>query len=397
MIKLRVGVWLHDNLKPEAGGGFGYYIELLNAINKYSFKDAEIVFLSDKNIFANNFKVQVLKEKSLKLKIFNIVLNIINKMHPLLVIFKKIMQRAIDKSRNEIYQYADVIYYLTPDCAYPDFPYIYTLWDLGHYNTYAFPELSMNGAFESRKRHHDFLPHKALMLFTESETGKKQCEQYLNINKERVKVVPVFPSGVVNFDCKPLRPIKIKESDFFIHYPAQYWAHKNHYNLLVAMVLVIKKFPEIKLVLTGSDKGNKTYILKVITELKLEKNVVDLGFVSIEELRWLYERSQGLVMPTLLGPTNMPLLEAAELGCPVACTDLPGHIEQLGDCGYYFNGLDPNQVATQILAMIDDKKNGVMKKYDNRFNINNTLKAIDKNFTELKKIRFCWGKDDRIS
>lgn len=402
MRKLRIGVWLNENILPESGGAHGYYNELINALSEYSFKDADIVFLSNKKISTDIFKSKIIKTNQQKLRILKIILKGIIKLIP--VVFKGLRERIegiiskqIDDLKNEVYQYADIIYYLTPSCAYTDIPYIYTLWDLGHLNTYAFPELTMNGIFENRKNHHDFLPHKALMIFAESETGKKQCEKFLNINENRIKVIPVFPSGVVDHKCIATKPEKIKETDFFIHYPAQYWAHKNHYNLLVAMLSIIKIFPEVKLVLTGSDKGNKEYILKNIIELKLEKNVIDLGFVSLGELRWLYENSQGLVMPTLLGPTNMPLIEAAELGCSVACTNLPGHIEQLGDYGHYFNGIDPSDIAKQILKMISDKKKGSIKKYNSKFNINNTLKAIDKSFTELKQIRFCWGKNDKIS
>lgn len=401
MRKLRVGVWLDNNYKPETGGGYEYYNELVNAINNYSFKDAEIIFLCNKVIKSDYFKYKLIKGKQGNSIILKVISKIIARLLPSFRDLRKNIEKAINKQKDnlkkEIHQYVDIIYYLTPGCVYPDIPYIYTLWDLGHLNSYAFPELSMNGIFENRKKHHDFLPHKALMIFTESETGKRECEKYLNINKDRIKVVPIFPSGVVNPKCIAIKPLGVEKGEFFIHYPAQYWAHKNHYNLLIAMLSMVKKFPKIKLILTGSDKGNKEYILKKIIELKLGNNIIDLGFVSLEELHWLYNNSQGLVMPTLLGPTNMPLLEAAELGCPVACTDLPGHIEQLEDYGYYFNGIKPEDIASQVIIMLNDKENGITKKYNSKFNIDNALKAIDGAFTELKQIRFCWGKDDRIT
>jgi len=394
MKKLRIGVWLNDNFKPETGGVYGYYTKLINTLNKYPFKNAEIVFLSDKK--NNQLKNKTIKWRPAKSKILKAILNLAKKLNPL---FKnlingleKSMSREINELRNEIYQYADVIYYPSHSCVYPDFPYIYTLWDLGHLSSYAFPELTMDGNFEVRKNRNDICLSQALMIFAESETGKKQCEKYYNINEKRIKAIPLFPSDVVSPGCLAKKPAKLAGGDFFIHYPAQFWAHKNHYNLLLAMTSIIKMFPDLKLILTGSDKGNKTHILNTVAELRLEKNVIDLGFVSLGELRWLYENSRGLVMPTLLGPTNMPLLEAAELGCPVACTNFSGHMEQLGDYGYYFDGIDPNDIARQVIAMINDKKNGVIKNYVSKFNLDNTMKAIDEAFGELKQIRFCWGK-----
>lgn len=396
MRKLRVGVWLNDNFTPETGGVYGYYTKLVNTLSKHPFKNAQIVFLSNKKIKSIQLENKIIYWQHRRSKILKVTSKGVKKLGPL---FKNLGKRIekisngyINELRNEIYQYADIIYYPSHICVYPDFPYIYTLWDLGHLNSYAFPELSMDSNFENRKNRNDFFPHKALMIFTESETGKKQCEKYLNINGNRIKVIPIFPSDVVNPKCLPMKPAKIEASDFFIHYPAQFWVHKNHYNILLSMLLLIKEMPNLKLVFTGSDKGNKDYILKTIIELRLEKNVIDLGFVSLEELRWLYENSNGLVMPTLLGPTNMPLLEAAELGCPVACTNLPGHYELLGDYGYYFDGINPKDIVRQITMMINDKNNGIAKKYNNKFNINNAMKAIDEAFGELKHIRFCWGK-----
>src|ERR1700733_7277535 len=310
MRKLRIGVWLHE-IAPTKGGAYGYYTEIIRALSTYPFKDAEIVFLSDKNIASDSFVVHVIKNKPHKSPILRKIL-------------EKMKSKQVDAFKNEIYAYADIVYYPTQFCFSTDIPYIYTLWDLGHLDTYAFPELVMNGNFEYRRKNNDLIVHKALAIFTESETGKNECERYLNIHRDRIKVIPIFPSGVVNTECTSVKPIKIKEGEMFIHYTAQYWAHKNHYNLLLAMVEVVKKFPEIKLIFTGSDKGNKEYILKTVNELNLTKNVIDLGFVSLPELRWLYQNSHGLIMPTLFGPTNMPPLEAAELGCPVACTNLPG-------------------------------------------------------------------------
>ncbi|MDP3996385.1 MAG: glycosyltransferase [bacterium] len=403
MKKLRVGIWLDSSVNPRSGGGYSYLNELSEALAKYPFKDAEVVFLSDKeNIFSQlghktitwePRKVAILK----KLLKITITLNPFN-LNPLLRVFKKTIERKINKNdqklQKDIYRHADIVYYLTPGVVHHNISYIYTFWDVGHISSYAFPEFTKDIIFEKRTAHYDVIPRKALMVFTESEAGKKECEKYLNIKEDKIKVVPIFPSGVVVPKCKSSKPERMAEDDFFIHYSAQYWAHKNHYNLLVAMCSVVKMFPKIKLVLTGSDKGNKKYILKTITDLKLENNVIDLGFVSLEELRWLYNKSQGLVMPTLLGPTNMPLLEAAELDCPVACTNLPGHVEQLGNYGYYFDGLDPDDIANQIMLMLNDKKDGKVKKYyDSKFNINNALKAIDEAFSTLKRIRSCWGGD----
>src|SRR6187431_2548845 len=48
MRKLRVGIWINDDYKPEMGGGFGYYSQLINRMHNYNFEDAEIIFIAKK-------------------------------------------------------------------------------------------------------------------------------------------------------------------------------------------------------------------------------------------------------------------------------------------------------------------------------------------------------------
>ncbi|MDB5228486.1 MAG: hypothetical protein JWN78_2679 [Bacteroidota bacterium] len=397
MRKLRVGVWLNDDIMPEHGGGYGYYTQLINKFNSFEFKDAEIIFLNNtplsrNPVYGNYYKIIWQPLPYNKMLNFLAKLSIISSLFPSLkkrlLNINKEHQKKLDKELNAV---VDIIYYVVPDCVFPDFPYIYTLWDLGHLTMYAFPEVSMNGIFESRKKHIDNYLHKALLIFTESEAGKSDAIKYLNINENRIKVVPTFPSGIIHEDVLAQKPAKLEDGLFFIHYPAQYWVHKNHYNLLLAFKNVLQEFPTLRLIFTGSDKGNKEYIFKMIDELGLKDKIIDLGFIPEEELKWVYLNSLGLVMPTFLGPTNMPLIEAAKLGCPVACSNIAGHKEQLSSYGYYFNPSDPSEMSDCIIRMITDRKNGIRREYIDSFNITNTIRSIDSAFSELKHIRLCWG------
>lgn len=399
MKKLRVGVWVDENYSATMGGGFGYFIQILDELSVYNFKDAEIVFIAKK--FSKDWSK---KDKSYQIETPNFSLaslplkfRIINKLALIFGIKLNSIHYSRQKNENnkklifELSQVIDLIYYPIPGCQIENFPFVYTLWDLGHLSTYSFPELSLDGVFEERYEHHILYPYKALMVFCESETGKKQAVQFLNLNSNNIKVIPLFSSEIINSKYSPERPPLVDEDAFFIHYPAQFWAHKNHYNLILAFKEVMILYPSLKLIFTGADKGNKAYIASLISELNLTNQIIDLGFIAIEELKWLYLHSQGLVMPTLLGPTNMPILEAAALGCPVACTDLTGHKEQLGDYGYYFDALQPSSISESILAMIENNKNDIKKQYNAKFTIENALIQIDKAFTELKNVRFCWG------
>ncbi len=409
MKKLRVGVWAEDNedpnqANPKKGGGFSYYKTILKILTTYQFRNVEIVFLSFKSLSS---LPEGLKKHTIQWvefspptvpayqKVANYFGRIIN-----MEVYKFDYQEKISENamrlKKELNSVVDIIYYPTPSCAIPNFPFIYTLWDIGHLSTYAFPELSMNGTFESRKAHHDNIPQKAIMVFCESEAGKKEAIRYLSLNGDRVHVLPMIATEVTLPTTAPKKPESLNSEIFFIHYPAQFWPHKNHYNLLIALTQVLQEYPHLKLIFTGADKGNKPYILNLIKEMNLCESVLDLGFVDLAELKWLYLNSQGLVMPTMLGPTNLPVIEAAELGCPVACSNIEGHIEQLGDYAYYFDPLSPEQISKCILSMIEDNLRGVNKKFQSKWDVDNLGEQMELSFSKLSGIRQCWGDHDLI-
>jgi glycosyltransferase involved in cell wall biosynthesis len=397
MRKLRVGVWVPEGYRPDHGGGFSYLNRLINGLYNYNFKNAEIIFLSKE---FPQYWTKFDKSYQIETNEFTNPINgyFLNKWYKVLTklhlqsrsydyYFEKLeVKQNIEKELSEI---IDILYYPTPDAAKInlDIPFIYTLWDIGHKTSFSFPELNMNGNYEAREIYHSVFPQKAIAVFCESESGKNDALKFLNISENRLKVVNLFSSELVTKDTQSSRPPQLQDGAEFIHYPAQFWPHKNHYNLILAFNKILNVKPNLSLILTGTEKGNLQYIIQLIRDLELTDRVINLGFVKSGELKWLYENSKGLVMPTLLGPTNMPLLEAAELGCKVACSNYPGHIEQLGDYAFYFDPLNVEDITTKTLQMLDNQK----AKYEPKFTFENTLKQIDFAFTEISKTRFCWG------
>lgn len=391
MRRLKVGVWLVDNSVPNLGGVFGYYSELIDAISKTKFSNADICFLGDHSLAITDIgyykyysirRWQKIKRKLLQyLKLFD------NNLLSLRLI-RDIRQNISKKQNEALLEICDIIYYPLQMCIYEDFPFIYTLMDLGHLNSYPFPEVSYNGIFENRKSHFNTIPFKALMILCESEAGEQEAIHYLRLREERLRVFPLFSSQVISEKIVAEKPELINLDWIFIHYPAQFWAHKNHYNLICAFELVLNKFPDLKLILTGSDHGNKEYIRKTIKENHLNDSVIDLGFVSIPELKWIYTHSKGLIMPTLMGPTNMPPIEALALECPVAISDFPGHREQLGDNAIYFNPLNVADIQHAIENILENNCKRPASVYST---IQANMILLDKYFDEVRTIRRTWA------
>jgi glycosyltransferase involved in cell wall biosynthesis len=388
--RFRIGVWVEDNYNPEIGGGFGYFHQIISFLMKSKGEQFEFKFISNEHSLAS-IPGQVIHKIKLPFTrnvYYSLIIKLVNKLFRFF--FKRNLFISESENKNlikeKLAKLVDVIYFPTPNCPIDFFPFIATVWDLGHLNSYSFPEVTENGEFERRSILYKDIISKALIIICESQSGKNEFLKYYPIFPSKIEILPLMPSNIISQEIISSRPKKLNIDEFqFIHYPAQFWSHKNHYNLILAYVEVRKQYPDLKLILTGADKGNHNHIFDLINDLGLDNYILNLGFVNIEELKWLYQNSKCLVMPTFIGPTNMPLLEAAALNCNVACSDLPGHFEQLGDYATYFNPSDVIDMAIAISMSIEKEKSTI------EFEFVNYEEILHSIFLKAKHIRSCWS------
>lgn len=225
--------------------------------------------------------------------------------------------------------------------------------DLMHRYEGRFEEIG--SGYQSREILFQNVAKNAATIFVDSELGKKQFEEcYVKngISGLDIVVLPyIIPENILN---KSEEIIEVPER--YVFYPAQFWEHKNHINLLKAITLVREQVPDICLVLVGSEKNVQKKVWEYIKENDLEDNVIIKGFVSDENIKYLYKHAIGLVMPTYFGPTNIPPLEAMALGCPVAVSNKYAMPEQVGDAGLLFSPDDPQEIADCICKMWNDEE-----------------------------------------
>jgi glycosyltransferase involved in cell wall biosynthesis len=141
----------------------------------------------------------------------------------------------------------------------------------------------------------------------------------------------------------------------YVFYPAQFWAHKNHVYLLEGLRILEELYGIcIGAIFSGGDQGNLAYVHSYARRLNLEDRVRFIGFVDNEEIPELYRQSVALVMPSYFGPTNLPPLEAFELGVPVLYSDKVGLRDQVGDAALLMDLKDPASLANHLKNLIDD-------------------------------------------
>lgn len=135
----------------------------------------------------------------------------------------------------------------------------------------------------------------------------------------------------------------------FIFYPANRWRHKNHDMLLRAMAwLRDQENRAVHAVFTGFDQKNGYAVEEKAREYGIGDLVTQLGYVSVEELAYLYVHAELMVFPSLFEGFGIPLVEAMAAGCPVLAAKTTSLPEVGGDGVAYFDPSSPESLARAL-------------------------------------------------
>ena len=240
-------------------------------------------------------------------------------------------------------------------------PYIVSIPDLMYKYYPSFPEYPLKEKLRRNIEYKNAAKHSVLTV-VDSQQGVDDLYKFFKIPKKKCRIIPYLPPGYIyahkDMDSKAATKILQKYSlpEKFIFYPAQFWYHKNHMRLLQALELIKQKYQiRIPLVLVGTPQESYNKIVKLISKLNLKEQVTHLGYVTDIEIVALYKKSLALIFPSLLGPTNIPPLEAIVLGTPVVCSNLFSMPEQIGDAGLLFDPFNVEDIAQKIYKIWIDE------------------------------------------
>jgi glycosyltransferase involved in cell wall biosynthesis len=263
---------------------------------------------------------------------------------------------ALDRAAVEAQ--VDFIWFVGAGARRTDVPYLTVVWDLQHRVTPWFPEMTAKGLWDGRELSNQWFLPRAAAVITGTRIGAEELERYYQIPRERVLILP-HPTprfaleNAVGRDEGTAQRLGIQAP--YLLYPAQFWPHKNHVNLLHALALLRGHYGvNIELALVGSDKGNQVHVQSMARALNISTAVHTLGFVSRSDLVNLYRNAAALAYTSWCGPENLPPLEAFALGCPVVATRIPGAEEQLGKAALLVDPGSPAEMAAAIKTVIDD-------------------------------------------
>jgi glycosyltransferase involved in cell wall biosynthesis len=396
-----------SNQTPEVGGGYTFESQLLDVLFQLYPKSRHtfVLFCSEREGVdrSPDKSLQVVPtyldlQARIKLKVSVVVRAILRKLRyprsklTLAGWYEKHLLNLL--KINQI----DLILSFTPSCPTVEYPYITTVWDLQHRLQPYFPEVSLGGEWENRENTYTKILKRATFIITGTVTGKAEIEKFYQIPTDRIKVIPFFTPQLGSTEDLSDRDVTTKYNlpDRYLFYPAQFWPHKNHINLLLAIKCLQDKYNlEIPLVLVGADKGNQSYVRAMVEDLDLSKQVYLLDFVPQAEMAPLYRNAFALIFLTFFGPDNLPPLEAMALGCPAIVSNVSGAKEQLGSAALLVDPKQPEEIALAIKSLVEDSllrqsliDKGLIRA--NQWTATDYLNQIFSVIDDFEAIRRCW-------
>lgn len=366
---MNIGVFF--TIKKESGGGYQYALMLLEALKHHNNDTFTVFSLTPdlpKNLFYNNrFKIVDVIQKTYKKK-ESLFFKINNKIHNALLlthlfsplnIFDKYTRmkdfRMIIKKEN-----VDIMIFPQPYmlAAQLDMPIIAPIHDMGHKLIPQFPEFSKRWAYENKEYLCSQMAKKVHAILVDSEMSKEDIMRYYNTPKERIVVLPFLPPNYLHEKITENEKTKCASTFHlpkkFLFFPAQIWPHKNHLNLFKAISILKTKGEKIHLVLTGGKQekwGAYEEAMNFAKETKIDSQIQYLGYVENENISVLFCLATAFINPTYLGPTNIPIMEAWKMGCPVLHSDVRGYREQAGDAALFFDPDNAEDIAEKINSL----------------------------------------------
>ena len=185
------------------------------------------------------------------------------------------------------------------------------------------------------------------------------------------------------------------ESDKILLTLSRLVSRKGHEVVINAISLIVKKIPQIKYVIAGSGEKRYEKNLKVlVSNLKLEKNVLFLGYIDEEKKNDLYNACDIYIMNS--HKTNykgdsegfgITFLESNACGKPIIGTNSGGIPDAIDhrENGLLIEANQPSKTADAILELFNDKElyNQLSKNGLERIKENFSINKIGKKYMEI--------------
>jgi hypothetical protein len=252
----------------------------------------------------------------------------------------------------------EIIIFLSPHqlslyCS--DVNFVINIWDIDHKKS-SYPEHHIDNTFEKRENFLNYVLFKSFKIIVAHEQIKNDLVKLYKCNPDKILVqsfisyLPYIANKKIKQNNSKLSSYQIPFHKKILFYPATFWPHKNHkYIIDAAIILKKKSINNFHFLFCGSDRGNFDFIKNEIEKNELNKLFTIIPFISHEEIIFFYENVFGVVMPTIGGPTNLPLYESFFFKKPIFYTKDLLNDENLKKAIIEIDIEDPRDFANKLL------------------------------------------------
>jgi glycosyltransferase involved in cell wall biosynthesis len=201
--------------------------------------------------------------------------------------------------------------------------------------------------------------HKAAAIVSISNCCTEQLLHHTSLNPK--KLVTIYPGVAerycVRHDEERLRFVKERYDlpDQFMLFVGKIYPMKNFARILLAFHEARKR-RSFKFVFVGKPFLKYKKELRIIDNLGLEKEVIQVGWVPDEDLPSFYQLATFLSFPSLYEGFGFPIIEAMASGCPVLTSDRGGATAEVaGGAALLVHPTNVNSIAGGMYQMISDE------------------------------------------
>jgi len=191
-----------------------------------------------------------------------------------------------------------------------------------------------------------FLGKIVNQIVTVSNFSKSELSKYGKINPDKIAVVYNSPEHILKVGEPSGGFVKTVESlKPYCLAVSNMGANKNFAGLSTAIDKI--NFSNYHMLIAGAR-------LRTLKYAAPTNRATYLGYVTDEELKYLYKNASLFIFPSFYEGFGIPPLEAMILGCPVIASNTSAIPEVLDDACDYFNPFDPQDMAIKIDSLLNN-------------------------------------------
>lgn len=231
--------------------------------------------------------------------------------------------------------------------------------------------------------------NEEIQVIAISENTKKDLVEVLDIDKNRITVVPDAYDEKKLFCDKNRKLISGIVDGTYLLYLGAIDYRKGIIEIIEAFDMIKQHYPDLKLVLAGNIESIfRIKLEETLAKCKNQKDIIMPGFVDENQKRVLMSCAEAFLFPSEYEGFGLPILEGMACQTPVITTNVSSIPEVGGEAVLYVRKNDSCDLADKIEYLLNSESN--RKKYIelgkvqlNKFSWDRTAELTEKVYAKI--------------